>query len=389
MMIIVNRYEDYISGALNGEPFSVTFSQERYDTMIDLRNKSQQVETVADMMAIIEEFKPLTQESYKELVETATPFLVVNKASEKYYLKFPNGQVDNKWVPGALVERIIKSVEKNISITPLIKAWVRFRRNPNFSQDKARRFANYINKTYTNYELVAKLEEQGVSRNEAIKRATGYQTPITEEGLLNTYKVSRELTKKWVLDAEGNKKQVDRYEKEVDENTGIITYKEPDHAEERVFEPAVMGSRHDAFYCGDKLGHIIKVGQRHRLESWDQVNCNDNESCVKGLHAGNIDYIKGYQGEDTVTHNVFVDPMYIGAITDDGTGALRLLDFFAHSTLRHVNRGIYHSSTYAAITDAEFEKMLTEIQQNLDKETEDITKRNKEDRDIAEALGTF
>jgi len=75
------------------------------------------------------------------------------------------------------------------------------------------------------------------------------------------------------------------------------------------------------------------------------------------LHFGGLKYISGYSGE---IHNIFVDPMHIGAIPDDETGAVRCLQYFVHSSLAGVNGSIYHSSTYAAMTDAEWDKMREE-----------------------------
>ena len=60
-------------------------------------------------------------------------------------------------------------------------------------------------------------------------------------------------------------------------------------------------------------------------------------------------------------HNVFIDPMHVGAIPDDVDGAIRCLQYFVHSSLAGVNGSIYHSSTYAAKTDQEWEDMRREI----------------------------
>jgi hypothetical protein len=70
-----------------------------------------------------------------------------------------------------------------------------------------------------------------------------------------------------------------------------------------------------------------------------------------------LKYIAGYSGE---IHNVFIDPMHIGAIPDDTTGAIRCLQYFVHSSLAGVNGSIYHSSKYAAMTDAEWSSMQAE-----------------------------
>lgn len=81
----------------------------------------------------------------------------------------------------------------------------------------------------------------------------------------------------------------------------------------------------------------------------------------------NLDYIRGYQNTGTVTHNVFVDPMHIGAITNDGSGALRVLEYFVHSSFAGGNRGIYHSSHYAEQTDAQWAVMKEEAIANSEK----------------------
>ena len=150
----------------------------------------------------------------------------------------------------------------------------------------------------------------------------------------------------------------------MDPDTGVVTFAEPEFAEELLFEPAVMGQGGDAFWCGAKEGHFIRVGETHKLTSWDQVDCDDSHSCVRGLHCGGLRYIEGYQnGEGMVTHNIFVDPMHIGAIIGLGTGndgAMRVKQYFVHSTFTSVNRNIYHSSKYAELTDAEYDTMVKE-----------------------------
>lgn len=364
MFINLNRIGNSITGSINGESFGITFNQDKYDALKQLQTAAEAVATIEELNPILEQAKGLARETYKDVVESKTPYLYVNESTGKYYLKVGTGdkaRVSSKALPEAFVQRIIKSVELGVDVLPLIKAWSRFLRNPNYNDAKAQRFANYINKTYTDHSLAAKLvEENGVSSAVAIERATGYQTPITQEGLICTYKVSAEIKHKWILDEDGNRKQVSRFEKSINEITGEITEKAPAFVEDRIFEPAVKRQSGDAFYSGDELGHIIRVGQRHRLESWDQVNTNDDSSCVKGLHCGNLDYIAGYQHAGTETHNIFVDPANIGAITDDGSGALRVLEYFVHSSFAGPNRGIYHSSQYAILTDAAYEQYFTE-----------------------------
>lgn len=74
----------------------------------------------------------------------------------------------------------------------------------------------------------------------------------------------------------------------------------------------------------------------------------------------NLDYIRGYQHSGTETHYTFVDPMHIGAVTDDGSGALRVKQYFTYDSFAGVTKSIYHSSTYAALCDEEWAKVRAE-----------------------------
>ena len=53
--------------------------------------------------------------------------------------------------------------------------------------------------------------------------------------------------------------------------------------------------------------------------------------------------------------------MHIGAIPDHDNGAIRCLQYFVHSSLAGVNGSIYHSSTYAAKTDLEWDMMRKDV----------------------------
>lgn len=371
-MITVNRTETLISGSINGKPFSVTYDENKYKLMQELELKATQVATMDELKAIIDEFEPLTKESYKEIVETACPYLFVNKHTNKFYLKY-NNVLSSKAIPQALVDRIMTSVEKGIDITPLVKCWVRFLRNPNYTDNKASLFAQYINATYTDHNKANELARtQGLSSEVATSIATTPQVAITLEGLIVGYKVSREVLHRYELNEDEEVVTKSRYKKTVDPDTGLVTYAEPEFVEERLFEPAIQGTSGDEFWCVgtdvngnsySKTGHHIRVGASHYLNSWDQVNCNDSQSCVKGLHVGGLSYIHGYQTEGTVTHNVLIDPMDIGAVChiNNGDGAMRVKRYFVHSSFAGVNKNIYHSSKYAAMNDEEYKKLLEEV----------------------------
>src|SRR5438309_398075 len=98
MMIIVNRIGDYITGSVNGQQFGVSFDEKKYQEMLALQVKANQATSMDELKAVVEEFTPLTQESYKELVETATPYIVVNKHTNRFYLKYGN-MVSSKALP--------------------------------------------------------------------------------------------------------------------------------------------------------------------------------------------------------------------------------------------------------------------------------------------------
>lgn len=372
-MITINRIKDSITGSVNNKTFGVPFTAETWKSMQALEIKFNAATKVEELPAIYEAFEKLIQVNYKSVVEEAVPNIYVNKGTGKFYLKTGKA-ISSIALPQALVDRIKASIDKGIDATPLVKFWTRFLRNPKLRKlnDAGRQaFSNrmfmYINTMVTNEALVAELmEKEGVTREIATERATTWDVKITQEGLLNTFKASTEITHKWQFDKDGNKEKVDLYPVTpvIDPITGVVTYPEatmPDKVEDRIFQPAVMGTGGDAFFCGDVKGHIIRVGQVHRLESWDQVNTTDGVSCVKGLHCGGLRYIKGYQGLGTVTHNIFVDPMNIGAFTDDGSGAIRVIEYFVHSSYAGSNGSIYHSSTYAKQVDEKWEKDREEI----------------------------
>ena len=368
MQIIVNRIGENITGSYNGKSFGVSFSQGKYNAMKELEKAANNANTMEELRGIIDQFEPLTHESYKEVIESISPYLVVNNVTNQFFLRY-NKEISEEPIPERLAKLMIESTEKGMDIKPLVKCWARFLRNPNYSQDKAKLFAFYISQQYTDPKRVQALLKEGVSPERANDMATTYQTPITEEGLICTYKVSREITKKFVKDedAEDGVKEVNRYDYEVDEETGLKTYANKDMAvEDRKFEPAVMGKRGDAFQLltptgvFDSEGHLIKVGFVHALKDWSMVNCDDRTRGVPGLHCGNLDYIRSYQQEGTVTHYVLVDPMHIGAIVQDNTGALRVKQYMVYASFAGVNKGIYHSATYGKLTDAEYEKLVQE-----------------------------
>jgi len=364
-MITLNVIDDVISGSYGDKNFSVTYSKELYESMMVLKGLADDAVSMAEYQDTLQKFAELAVEDYTKTIETECEHIHVNKATGQFFLK-SNGIVSSYPMPQALVDRIFESIDKGLSFLPLVKMWTRWLRNPilrkkGVDADFSERFFNFVNLKYVHPKLKEELmEEHGLSEEVADRRATMYQMKVTSEGLLNGYKVSREIMHKF--DRETGE-QVDRYKRTFNPDTGEIEGDGlPEHVEDRLFEPAVMGSGGDAFYCEGVNGygspqHFIKVGCRHRLPDWSHVDTNDNRSCVKGLHLGGLKYIACYSGE---IHNIFVDPMHIGAVPDDNTGAIRCLEYFVHSSLVGVNGSIYHSSTYAEMTDAQWADMRIE-----------------------------
>lgn len=367
-MIIVNNLDnEQITGSYSGKSFSISFDKTKFDLMKGYELRANAATTMEELKSIIAEFEPLTHESYKEMVESACPYIVVNKSTNQFFLTY-NGAVSSRPMPTAFADGIVKSMEKGIDMTPFVKCWVRYLKQlpgkPEYSNSRAADFAYYITAKYTDYAVVDSLiKEHGLSREVAIKKATVPQVAITLEGLLVCSKVSTEIRTKHVLNDEEEVITRSRYQKQVDPDTGIVTYAEPEHAEDLLFTPAIMEDRGDEFSCVSldgrisKKGHHIRVGCRHFLDSWDQVSSPGR----KGLHVGNKDYIKNYQTEGRVTHDVFVDPMHIHSVTTSSDGALTCLEYFVYATSKQVNKNLYHSSTYAAFTDDIYKKNLAEV----------------------------
>lgn len=403
MRFTVNTNGEIITGTLGTESFSVTYSKETFDTLMGLQTKSEAADSVADFNAIVEEAKKLVSEVKTEMEATANPYLFFDKKINKYFLKY-NDVMSKVPLPKVLVDRVLLAQDKGIDYMPVVKMMTRLLRNPKVLKgDTAfmNRFANYVNIKVMNTELRDKImKEKGFSDEVASEMARMYSIQITKEGMLLCYKVSREITKRWEFNEKGEKVHVDMYvkKKSIDPISGLTTYEEPvmPNAEERLFEPPVMRQAGDAFYTVDtdfdgdfkdlKAAHVIKVGKIITHDSWSKVDCNDNRSCVPGLHVGGIDYIRGYQNSDTQTHNVVVDPMDIGAICDDHTGAMRVLRYFVQDVFNGVNNSIFHTSKYAAFTDAQFKKFLAETIEKSNKAYEEWKKNKDEGEEYLNSL---
>lgn len=377
-MITVNRTKSSINVFCQGKDYVVPFTEENLEKLNEISDKSEEASSMDELNALIEQVKLIAKSGASKYLQEECG-LYKDPKTGKYHITNSKGDIIKTPVMPKLAKRIIESFEREESVDYLVKFFLRFARNPKFNNASFRKYVdNYIAMTYVRPDVVEELMEEGYTEEVARKRATVPQVKLTKEGLVNCYKVSKEVDWKFVASEDGDtaeKKPL--YGKAFDPLTGKVTGDEREGLaiEDRTFYPAVMGVEGgDSFFCeGGKgpgtLGHIIKVGSNHRLEHWSQVDCRDGVGCVKGLHVGGLDYIAWIKGD---IHNVFVDPMYIGAIADDETGAMRVKEYFVHSSFVGVTSGMYHSSEYAAKSDKEWEAIKDELVNAKTKEVDDI-----------------
>ena len=291
-MNTINVIDDKICGSYGETPFAVEYSKELYKKMQELAEQSASVTTTEEYNNLLDSFAPLTIVDYTKTIETKCEHIHVNTTGD-FFLKH-NGVVSSIPMPQALVDRIFESIDKELSFDPLIKMWTRWLRNPilrrkmkqGWGQDFCERFFNFMNMKYVHPKMKEDLmENHGLSEEASDKRATMYQMKITQEGLLNGYKVSSEILHKFNSQTG---EEENRYKRTFNIDTGEIDGEGlPEHVEDRLFQPSMMGSSGDAFYCEGpngyaNPGHFIKVGCTHRLDDWSKVNVNDTVSCVKG-----------------------------------------------------------------------------------------------------------
>ncbi len=359
-----------LAGTIDGERYNVPFTQELFDQLNDFNVKFEDISEHVAYEAWVKEVKKALVEKEVDIIESACPDLMKDPRTGFYFVKI-DGIVSKTAVPEELVEVILESVEKDIDASPIVKAWIRFLRNPNFTEDKADLFSQYITAEIVDTDEVDRLmDEEGFTEDMAVVRATYNDVAISKEGLIVCKKYAELQTEGWKIDTETNKPVRDLlYPKTadtVDVITGEVTEGEiqfPEFAEDLMFLPPVMGTGGSAFMCtahGEdegKEGHVIKVGSTHTLEDWNKVDCNDNRSCVKGLHVGGWKYVDMYKGLNCQLLECLVDPAEIGAIVDinHGDGAIRCREYFIYGAVEGRTKGIYHTSGYAKMKDGEWE----------------------------------
>lgn len=430
-MVTVNLVGNHISGNSDGSRFVLDYEKKVYNKLTNLASEVNKApdaksykERLANFRNVIAAYEQADNKQQATVQVSNMRFLFQERDGHMYLMY--NGKLSRLYIPAPLFNKITEMKTKGVAYLPIVRFFLRAlkpHQGRYLDQDTLNLIGKYATNTYVDEEVYQQQLAKGFSAEIARERATFQDTFFTEEGLLGTYKVARNITEKVVskapvsqtiedvdtitlsdgtvikrsdlkVDKKGNHYYQTRVKGSFGPRITVSLEDVPEAttdkysiinnvAEDMTFEPPVMGTSGDAFYCGDDLGHIIKVGKVHRLPSWDNVNTNNYESYVKGLHVGGFAYVRIYGAEqdacencERVTHNIFIDPSHIGAVANYDN-ALRVIQYFVHSTMVAPNRGTYHSSKYAAMADEEWKKQVEEAYKTIN-EMEDRLKAAKE-----------
>ena len=366
-MITLSVSNGTIIGSYGNENFSIKYDPEVYEELEELQEEVEECESMEELQDLYESVRQIVKPSSSSVVLSKTEHLT--EIDGQYYLKYGHMVIEIP-MPRYLVNSIKEAIDKDLTIEPYIKFWIRLLRNPSIDFrdiEKSIQFIEsvcaYISQTFVDPKLFDyHVNEMGLSADKARILSTVRQTPLTMEGLICTKKVVDE-------------KSIS-FDSEIDYIRHSLGY-ESVYSESKTFKPVVMGDRGDSFYCGSILGHEIKVGEPIYLDSWDKVDCNPERECVKGLHTGNQDYIDTWEREDNYTLNVFVCPSQIGVVPSSSwmkygseRGVMRVKSYFPHSIKdrEEANKNLYHSSTYAKKLDEEWQEEKRKIYKKLSSE---------------------
>jgi hypothetical protein len=400
-MIIVSVIQDSIVASCQGKTdVTVKYSEAKLKELQAIEIASESVKTREALEQLWTKVVEASKEDFITRVQALHPDLTVNETTGQFYLKLDGILIDHA-LPAILVEYIQRSVEKGISVDPVVKCWKWFMNNPVLAEKLKNgvgeffieRFADYLTSEYVNQDLYDSFIEQGLSHEVAVTKATIFEINITKQGFLTGYKASDEIDWYYEKDSDGNvvKKELYPDTETVDRVTGEIIKTPFDKskltAEDMVFEPHYQKQSGDAFYCtqsdevideNTRKGHILKVGHVISLESWDQVDTEDRRDCVKGLHIGNLSYLEGWKerGSRTQIHTVLVNPMHIGAIpTYCGNNAIRVKEYYVNGSYTVPTNSIYHGSEYGKLSDIQLSTLHAEIKAKA----EEVAKKAQED----------
>lgn len=309
-IIRVNEVE-YLNGKIGKEGYSIENTPEAKTALLDFAKQYNSCTTLVDATKVLEDAKAYAASrvsaSDTSLTEVLKGDLMYNPKTNAYHI-ISDGKTSVEPVHKFFSDKMIEANDKGLCPKPWLTFWVRLMRNPLYVHDKrkVKTLIKYLKAQYVDEENVNKLKEEGYSHDVASQLSTFDQISITEEGILAAFKYVDLIDKKYVVKKDENGEQtierVDMYERtlEVDPITGEITKDElalPAFAEDFFFEPPIMRQGGNPFTCKElndtnedpTKGHVIKIGRVHELSAgFDQVNTNDDTSCVPGLHLGKL-----------------------------------------------------------------------------------------------------
>lgn len=367
-MITFRKLTDRITGSVNGKPFSLPKTDGYLNDLqiiIDTLEGGDMNPDEAEVAVMA-----LSKGSRKAVIAASCPYLMYNPMTSAYYLALNNEKVSDHQIPEALQYYLEYSHEHNIDVLPVVKAWTRFLKNPKYSKELGEWFQNYLTTDFTDYNEVDKLVEEGYTNEAAVNIAKYKDIAITQEGLLATYKVAEIVTWEYTVEEDefGNfvtkKNNKPMIPPVVCPTTGAILepakMAKPEFKEDLIFTPAIWKNG-DKFYSGDVLGYVYKVGEVQRLPKEAKRNYQ-NTFGGGGLYIGGLAYIAGYRSSGTHVLTCFVDPADIISFQAEGS-AIRVNALMPNNVWDETIplRGLYHSSTYAALSTQRLEEMLAEI----------------------------
>ena len=135
MLLTVNKVNEVLSGITGDDSYSIPYTKESYDALLDLETKFDSVASFTDAQGLVDLAKiVITNASQKQGLALYGDSLKFDKDSGKFYLYSKAKDVTSTHaLPKVLADKIVEAIDKDLTADPLIKAWTWFLKNPNFA----------------------------------------------------------------------------------------------------------------------------------------------------------------------------------------------------------------------------------------------------------------
>lgn len=361
-MITFRRAGDLITGTINGKPFSMAKNDANYKYIV----KAQKENTPES------EIREYVKNSRNFEVADSNKFLVFKPATNEYFLSF-DGYRSKQAIPPFLRERIETAFDKGDDIMPFVKGWARLLDNVRYNPVLATHFDTYISAKYIDkVEAKRLVDEEDYTKEAAEALCTYDDLAFTQEGMLVTYKVARQVTWEYTMELQedGHYKKVKkdlhkRIPAKLDPTTGDVlepeTFEKPASKEEFVFTPAIY-TNGDKFFSGDALGYIYQVGKVQYLPE-DALRNLSHTFGGGGLYTGGLSYVEGYRNSGTHVLVCFIDPADILSFQCEGA-AMRVDAIMPNNIWDEdvILKGTYHSSDYKKMSEDRIAEIIKKLE---------------------------